>query len=246
VAIFGAMGGPALGVVASAIGRSALFSALAGVALVLALLTLALPEVRRVTPAGTLRSLTVLLKRRPALSALWLMGLPAIVSGLLAVLGSLRLHQLGASTAEIGAVFLVAAGLEATASPLGGRLSDRRGRLAPMRIGLAVVAAALACFTLAGSALVLACVMVVVSLALGTFWAPAMAQLSDVADEYKIEQGLAAALMNLAWAAGQIAGAGAGGAIAKATGNGVPTLAGAGLALLTLIVVSRRARSGKV
>jgi predicted MFS family arabinose efflux permease len=111
-----------------------------------------------------------------------------------------------------------------------------------MRIGLAVVAVMLACFTLAGTALLLAVVMVAVSLGLGTFWAPAMAQLSDVADDYKIEQGLAAALMNLAWAAGQIVGAGAGGAIAKATGNGVPTLAAAGLALLTLTVVSRPLR----
>jgi len=238
-AIFGAMGGPALGVVASTIGRSALFSALAAVALVFALITAALPEIRRVTAPGALRTMTPMFKQPRALSALWLMGLPAIVSGLLAVLGSLRLHQLGASTAEIGAVFLVAAGLEATASPLGGRLSDRRGRLAPMRIGLAVVAVMLACFTLAGTALVLAVVMVAVSLGLGSFWAPAMAQLSDVADQYKIEQGLAAALMNLAWAAGQIVGAGAGGAIAKATGNGVPTLAGAGLCLVTLAVVAR-------
>jgi predicted MFS family arabinose efflux permease len=63
-----------------------------------------------------------------------------------------------------------------------------------------------------------------------------------VAEAGKIEQGLAAALMNLAWAAGQIVGAGAGGAIAKATGNGVPTLAAAGLALLTLTVVSRPLR----
>ena len=51
-AIFGAMGGPALGVVASTIGRSALFSALAAVALVFALITAALPEIRRVTAPG--------------------------------------------------------------------------------------------------------------------------------------------------------------------------------------------------
>ena len=56
------------------------------------------------------------------------------------------------------------------------------------------------------SVAVLGLLIILVAVVLGGFWAPAMAQLSDVADDYKIEQGLAAALMNLAWAAGQIVG----------------------------------------
>jgi len=57
------------------------------------------------------------------------------------------------------------------------------------------------------------------------FWAPAMAMLSDAAEARSLDQGLAAALINLAWAGGQIAGSGAGGALAKAAGDGVPIAA---------------------
>ncbi len=63
--------------------------------------------------------------------------------------------------------------------------------------------------------------LVAVSAALGAFWAPAMAMLSDAAEARSLDQGLAAALLNLAWAGGQIAGSGAGGALAKAAGDGV-------------------------
>ena len=52
------------------------------------------------------------------------------------------------------------------------------------------------------------------------FWAPAMAMLSDAAEDGGLEQGFAAALINMAWAVGEIIGARGGGAIAKAAGDG--------------------------
>jgi hypothetical protein len=61
-----------------------------------------------------------------------------------------------------------------------------------------------------------------------------MAMLADAAQAHRLDQGLAAALMNMAWAGGQIAGAGGGGAIAKATGDGVPMAITAGLCAATL------------
>jgi MFS family permease len=97
----------------------------------------------------------------------------------------------------------------------------------PLRFGLAAATAVLLCFTLPSQAVVLAIVVIAIASALGAFWAPAMAMLSDAADAKRLDQGLAAALMNLAWAAGQILGAGAGGAVAKAIGDGVP-IAGRG------------------
>ena len=81
--------------------------------------------------------------------------------------------------------------------------------------------------------------MVAVSAALGGFWAPAMAMLSDAADAHRLDQGLAAALINLAWAAGQIVGSGSGGAIAKAAGDGLPVAAVAALCAGTLVGLSR-------
>ena len=82
--------------------------------------------------------------------------------------------------------------------------------------------------------------IVAIACALSAFWAPAMAMLSDAADARGLNQGLAAALMNLAWAAGQIGGAGVGGAVAKAVGDGVPVAVAAALCAATLVVIAAR------
>jgi hypothetical protein len=58
--------------------------------------------------------------------------------------------------------------------------------------------------------------------ALGVFWAPAMAMLSDASEQAGLSQGLAFALSNLAWAVGHLIGAGGGGALAEATADAVP------------------------
>ena len=73
----------------------------------------------------------------PVLVAFWLVALPSVLSGALDVLAPLRLDELGASGIAVGAVFLVAAAVEAVVSPAIGRLSDRRGRMCPIRAGLA-------------------------------------------------------------------------------------------------------------
>jgi MFS family permease len=181
---------------------------------------------------------------------MWLITLPAIVSGMINVLGPLRLHGLGAPAAVIGATYLVAAGVEAAIAPAVGSLSDRRGRLAPLRFGLAATAVALLCFTLPDSVALLGLVIVAVVAAIGVFWAPAMAMLSDAGETYGLDQGLAAALMNLAWAGGQILGSGGGGAAAKIDGDGLPVAITAGvlaatLAVLVLMARRPRARRGR-
>jgi MFS family permease len=85
-------------------------------------------------------------------------------------------------------------------------------------------------------------VIVALACSLSGFWAPAMAMLSDAAEAHRIDQGLAAALINLTWAGGQIIGSGGGGAIAKATGDLVPTAIAAGLCVLTLAAAARAPR----
>ena len=85
------------------------------------------------------------------------------------------------------------------------------------------------------------------TVALGTFWAPAMAMLSDAADSHGMSQSYALALVNFAWAAGQIVGAGGGGALAKAAGDAVPFALSAALCAATLALIlvrSERGRSG--
>ncbi len=238
-AIGGALFGPVIGTVASAIGRAATFSGVVALALLL------IDQVRRIPDATTdsgqrTRHLLGAMRRRPVLVSMWLVALPALIAGMLNVLGPLRLHRLGFATVAIGGTFLVSAALEAVISPAIGGLSDRRGRLFPLRFGLAAAAVLLGCFTLPSVAVLLALLLVATACSLGAFWAPSMAMLSDASEASGLDQALAAALMNLAWAGGQIVGSGAGGAVAKATTDAVPMGCAAGLCGLTLLLSARR------
>jgi MFS family permease len=237
--IAGALLGPVLGTVATGVGRGPAFSAVVLLALVLMLEAGRLPSVHTDSGQGV-RNLVASLRERDVATGIWLVALPAIASGLLNVLGPLRLHAFGATAVAIGLTFLAGAAIEALLSPILGRLSDRRGRLLPLRFGLVGATVLLACFTVPSTAVGLALVIVATATTLGAFWAPAMAMLSDAAEASGLDQALAAALMNLAWAGGQILGSGAGGAVAKATGDGLPTLATAGLCAVTLVALRGR------
>jgi MFS family permease len=235
--IGGALFGPVIGTVATAIGRPASFVSLAAVVVLLIALTRGLPA-RHASSEQGLRSLARVLGKPRVAAGMWLTLLPAIASGMISVLGPLRLHRFGAPAAAIGATFLVGAAIEAAVAPVVGSLSDRRGRLTPLRYGLAGATAALFCFTLPHDVILLALVIVVIAAALGVFWAPAMAMLADAAEAHGLDQGLAAALMNLAWAGGQIVGSGGGGAVAKTAGDALPMAVAAGLCAVTLAALA--------
>jgi MFS family permease len=239
--IGGALFGPVVGTLAHGLGRGPVFSAVVLVAAGLAVAVGVLPQ-PRARPADPARAHLARRLRQPAIVlGMWLVALPALASGAINVLGPLRLGRLGAGAAGIGATFLIAAAVEAVMSPLVGRLSDRRGRVFPLRIGLGAAAIALAFFTLPGTALLLAVVILLETVTLGAFWAPAMAMLSDAADSHGMSQAYALALINFAWAAGQIAGAGGGGSLAKAAGDGAPFALSAALCALTLCLLLVRA-----
>ncbi|HEX4467123.1 MAG TPA: MFS transporter [Solirubrobacteraceae bacterium] len=235
-AIGGALFGPVIGTLANAIGRRAAFSVVVVIALLLIAATRRLPS-SHVRSAQGLRTLLPALGGAGVTLAMWLVALPAVAAGALDVLAPLRLHRFGASVAAVGATFLLAAVAEGTVSPVAGRLSDLRGRLLPLRLGLAAAGALLLCFSLPGGPLVLAIVVVAIAGALGGFWAPAMALLSDAAERQGLDYGLAAALMNLAWASGQIIGSGAGGAIANVAGDGAAMTIVAALCVGTLLLL---------
>jgi MFS family permease len=227
--IGGALFGPVIGTVADGIGRAPAFSAVVVLALLLLVAARGLPLEHEASGQG-IRNVLAAFGAAKVNVAMWLVALPAAASGL---------HRFGAAALAIGGTFLAAAVCEAAVSPVIGRISDSRGRLLPIRFGLAGATVLLACFTLPSSALALALLIVVTAATLGTFWAPAIAMLSDVAEARGLDQGLAAALINLAWAVGQIAGAGGGGAVAKAAGDGVPMTAAAALCAVTLILLIR-------
>jgi MFS family permease len=235
----GSMLGPAVGAAASAVGRGIAFGAVAVVAASMTIVCRRIPAADGGAGAGS-RGLAAALRDHRVLGTMWLVALPALISGALSVLGSLRLHHLGAGPAAIGATFLAAAGIQAGVGPVSGRVSDRYGRLAPVCLGLTVATVLLAAFGVPAAALPAAALIVAVAVGVEVLWAPAMAWLSEVLERRGDAAGLAGALINLAWSGGQIAGSAGGGRFAQATDDVVPMLAAAGLALVTLLALVGR------
>ena len=239
-AIVGALFGPVVGSLAIAIGLEVVFSGVVVLAAGLSVWAV-------MTPAAPAQDIAILSGLRAASrslrvrGSLWLVLLPSLIAGVYEVLMPLRLDQLGAAELLIGGVFVVAAGVEALASPLIGRLSDRRGRLVPIRFGLMVAPVVILALAVPRSPWVLAVVIVVAWVTLGTFWSPAMAALSDAADAAGVGLVIAWALSTIAWAGGQVAGSAVGGAVAATTADIVPYAFLAGLCLLTLAGLGRLA-----
>ena len=237
-AIVGALLGPVLGGTAAVIGTEAAFGAVAALAVVLAVWALGTPApaVREQQPvAAVLRALV----DPRVLGAAWFVCLPALLFGTLGVLAPLRLDALGLGAVGIGAAFLVAAAGEAVMAPVLGRVSDRRGRLGPLRAGLVAAGAVLLVLPWLDHRLLLAAFVVVAGLSFGSFWAPALSNLTDVAEARGLEHAHAFAVTNVAWAPAQASGAAGGGALADLTTDAVPYLLLACLCALTLRLTRR-------
>jgi MFS family permease len=237
-AVGGTLFGPVLGGVASLAGTGWTFGVV-GVA------SLALVGFAATTPAerpGEPQPLSALVGafRDPRLLAsFWLVALPGLLFGNLSVLVPLRLSTLGFGGAAIGSVFLCSAALEAGNNILIGRVSDRRGTAVPIIVGLAGSVLFAAILPWPGSAVVLAIVVVLASLAFGAFFTPALTLLTNVSEARGLDYGYAFALVNLAWAPGETIGAAGGGSLAHATADAVPYLTFAGVCALTLAIAWR-------
>ena len=187
------------------------------------------------TIAFVLRSL-----REPRIAAgMWLTVLVGLMFGTLDVLAPLRLDELGASAAVIGATFLVAAALEASESPVIGRLSDRHGRVLPAFVGLAAAGVTIALLPWPRETWLLIAVVLVAAPSIGILWTPSMAMLSDGAEHRGIDQGYAVALINLAWSTGQTLGSAGGARLGETYGDALPYLALAAACALTLAALAR-------
>lgn len=237
-AVGGTLFGPVLGAVASLAGTGWTFSAV-GVA------SLGLVAFAATTPAAPpkdpqpLSSLFAAFRDRQLLACFWLVALPGLLFGNLSVLVPLRLSHLGWSGAAIGAVFLCSAALEAGNNVLIGRVSDRRGTAVPIITGLAGSAVLAAVLPWPGSAVLLAVVVVVASLAFGAFFTPALTLLTHVSEARGLDYGYAFALVNLAWAPGETIGAAGGGALAHATADAVPYLSLSLICIASLVLLRR-------
>ena len=245
-AVVGALFGPVVGALANQIGTGPAFSAasVAGVALMAA--AFAVPAPRPPVPQG-LRAAGPALRDRRLVTGMWLMALAGIAFGVVNVLAPLRLSRLGASGTVIAATFLCGAVLESGLSPIAGRLSDKFGALRPVMVALAAGVLFGVVVPLPGTVAWLSAVLIVGTPFFGSLYAPAAALASDGAREHRLNQGIAFALTNLTWAAGQAFAAAGSGALAQATSDVVPYALLAAACLATLASQLRaqvRARQG--
>ena len=159
-----------------------------------------------------LSSLFAAFRDRRLLACFWLVALPGLLFGNLSVLVPLRLSHLGYSGAAIGAVFLCSAALEAGNNILVGRVSDRRGTRCRSSSGSRRPRSSRPSSRGPSSALLLAILVVLASLAFGAFFTPALTLLTNVSEARGLDYGYAFALVNLAWAPGETIGSAGGGA----------------------------------
>jgi MFS family permease len=240
-AVGGALFGPVVGAIADEVGTGPAFTSAAVAAGVLMAAAFAVPAPREAVPQGLREAFTALVDRR-LIVGLWLTMLAGLAFGVLDVLAPLRMANLGVAALVIAGTFLASAAVEAALSPIAGRAADRRGAIVPIRCSLAgAVAISLLAPTLT-SAWVLVPVLIVGMPSFGTLFTPAMTLVSEGAQHQRLDQGLAFALANLAWAAGQAVAASGSGALAQATSDLVPysLLAAACLMTLSFVRIGRR------
>ena len=234
--IAGALFGPAVGALADVVGPRPVFASVGAFSVAMMAWAMRMPPA--VAEPTRLRALVAGL-RVPALYAgMWLVTLAGLLFGTMGVLLPLQMSDVGAGTALIAAIFLVAAGFEALVSPLSGRVADRRGRLAPVLFGVSAAAVPVALMAFSHTVWALGALLLLASPAIGILWAPATALLADVAEDLGIAQGLGFALVNLAWAAGQTLGSAGSARLAQSAGDALPFLllsalcVGSGVALV--------------
>jgi MFS family permease len=232
-AVFGALFGPVVGAVADRVGTGPAFSAacVAGALLMLAAFTVPAP---RAAAQQGLRAVLPALRDRQVVMGMWLMALAGIAFGVVDVLAPLQLARLGAPGTVIAATFLCAALVESALSPVAGRLSDRFGAARPLTVSLAAGAVCGVLIPLATAAPWLIAVLIAGTPFYGSLFAPASALVSAGAHNLRLNQGIAFALSNLTWAAGQAIAAPGSGALAEATSDLVPYLLLAVACLATL------------
>jgi MFS family permease len=241
VAVAGLLLGPVIGGAATVLGPEPVFC---GVAAIGATLFAWVLLTRGIEPAPVpgFRSVAAAILTWPVLAAFWLVVLPSMLAGLVDVLAPLRLDDLGASGVAVGAVFLIAAAIEAMLSPSIGRLSDRLGRLTPIRVGLIISALAALIPPLPGSVVILGAVVIGVFLAMSLIWTPAMALLSDNAEAAGLDLAFATALVSLSWAGGHVLGGSVVVSLADETSDALAYALVAGLFALTFatLIAARR------
>jgi MFS family permease len=245
MAVAGALLGPVLGAAAERFGDVLIFSLVAVAALGLAAWAATMPGHAGAAVIPDRSTLLRGLRDRSVRAGGWLNTLYGLGFGALSVLVPLRLASLGASAAVVGLVFALSAVGEMVASPLAGRLADRGTRLSPVRAALPGAALVFGLLPIPDAAWMVAVLLILSGPTVGSLAAPAGAMLSDAASALGIGQVIAVALANVAWSAGELAGAAGGGALAQITADAVPYLLLCAACAGTAVVLRRGTRTSR-
>ena len=199
-AVFGALFGPVVGAVAALLGRAAVFTALAGLAVVLGAWTLRIEPIPPEPPSFS--AIGRALRNSRFLGGLALMALPSLLFGVLSTLAPLRLADAGLGSGGDRRRLARRRRLRDGASHRStGRMLDRRGVVLPVQL----VARRRRAVSRSASRSVprpLAYVplLIAASGAYGVLFTPAFALIADGAERSGLPQGMAFGLMNAAWA----------------------------------------------
>lgn len=242
-AIIGAVGGPVLGVLGDWLGVREVFAGYVAVPVALAVLVARRPAPPRADNDGGWGSARSALGDPMVRLGVWLMVVPSVAFGVLALLVPLRLDAWGWAAAGIGAVFLVAAVTEAVASPIAGRAADRHGALTPAWVALGLAGLGLALLAPPIAAIVLAALVPLTAAVLGSLWTPAMALLSGSAQDRGLDPAFGFGVANLSWGVGAGLGNLAAGGLTELAGDWTAFAGVAALALVSGLVVRRSARA---
>ncbi|MDQ6815840.1 MAG: MFS transporter [Actinomycetota bacterium] len=245
-AIFGTLVGPLVGTFAAAVSPSLAFGVVAMASLGLGLLVARI----RADEGSTRESGTPLrsaLAKTDVLMGLWLVLLPAAAFGIVNTLAPLRMASLGASGIAVGATFVVAAAIATATSPAVGYLTDRVGTGSLARLTLVVTAACLAVLMIPHAGWGVAVLTVVFVGVVGPAWTiPAVTMLTSATDRAGLSQGLAAMLLNIAFALGETVGSPAAANLAQIGGDELPFALLAAVSLVTAVIGPDRVGRGQV
>ena len=233
--------GPPIGALASQAGRGLVFTALA---LVLGLLAIVTPvgSPASTRTRGSIRALVALLRNGPAALGTGLLTGIGIVAGTVATLLPLLVSHLLGSAVVIAAILALSYLLGSILQVMMGRAADRFGRLIPTLFGLVVAMVCLPTLPLWPGVTMLAATAVIAISFISSLWTPTAAMVSDGADGGPSGQAVAVATLNAAWAAGAAVGAVAASSIAQATGFRFPFVLLGGLCAFGALVLLARHR----
>jgi MFS family permease len=234
-ALVGTVFGPLVGALAAGVGRAPVFSA---VAVVLALLAIVAPVAAPASDhaRGSVRALLRLLRNRQAATGNGALFVIGIAGGTTWSLTPLLVSHLGGTAVTIAWMVAVGYLIAALLNVVLGPLTDRVGRLLPA-VGLfAVAAVALPLLPLYTSLAPLVITSVVAGTVLSGLWTPTAAMVADVAEAGTSGHAIAVAAMNAAWAAGGAVGPVVMAGIAENSGFVPPFVAAGALCALTAVV----------